>query len=577
MSSDVVLTSALRNNLLSLQNTQSLIDQTQLRLATGRKVNSALDSPQNFFAAETLNNRADDLNRLLDGIGQSITAIEQADTAIQSLTTLVEQADSIAQQARDAITTGGAQAKITGGVDLSGVTDLTSLTGIDDGDQLVLRTFDADGDPKNTTIEFATTIDNTLEVTSVDQLLTEINAIQDTDTKEQLFTARLTDDGLLEITQNTGKSFEIDFESTDNDFANDAALGNALGFGSFDIEAATDAGFAAGVSTSDEAQITVSASATLTSKTLYNQSTDKVATRTTTLANLTDEVTGSAGDIFAGGASDSFQVAVDGGTFVSVANGDGTLQDLIDGINTNASLNTKIAASFDETTGQLNIRAIDSSVQSIQFAAVDATADTGTAASLDLADLGYGINTLSATDNMAQGSVESIQLGSAAGDLASLESEYNNIRTQIDALVADSGYRGTNLLNGDDLTTFFNEDRSNSLTTEGTTLTSAGLGITEANFGSTTTIDSAVSQVREATLAIREFNSSIANDLAVLQTRQDFTTQTIQNLNTGADKLTIADQNEEGAKLLSLQTRQQLGVTSLSLASQSQQAVLRLF
>ena len=83
--------------------------------------------------------------------------------------------------------------------------------------------------------------------------------------------------------------------------------------------------------------------------------------------------------------------------------------------------------------------------------------------------------------------------------------------------------------------------------------------------------------MREATLAIREFNSSIANDLAVLQTRQDFTTQTIQNLNTGADKLTIADQNEEGAKLLSLQTRQQLGVTSLSLASQSQQAVLRLF
>ncbi len=65
MSGDIVLSSALRNNLLSLQNTQRNIDTAQLRLATGLKVNSALDNPQNFFTAKALNNRASDLTRLV--------------------------------------------------------------------------------------------------------------------------------------------------------------------------------------------------------------------------------------------------------------------------------------------------------------------------------------------------------------------------------------------------------------------------------------------------------------------------------------------------------------------------------
>ena len=96
MSSDVVLSSALRSNLLTLQNTQNQIDRTQFRLATGKKVNSALDNPQNFFTAQSIGNRANDLSRLLDGIGQSIRAIEAADNGVSALTGLLEQADSIA-------------------------------------------------------------------------------------------------------------------------------------------------------------------------------------------------------------------------------------------------------------------------------------------------------------------------------------------------------------------------------------------------------------------------------------------------------------------------------------------------
>ena len=148
---------------------------------------------------------------------------------------------------------------------------------------------------------------------------------------------------------------------------------------------------------------------------------------------------------------------------------------------------------------------------------------------------------------------------------------------QIDLLVQDTGYRGTNLLNGDTLTTFFNEDRSSKIETIGESFTADGLGLSAANFARADTVDGALDEVRAALETVRAFGSSLANDLTVIQTRQSFTTELINTLQAGSDALTVADQNEEGAKLLALQTRQQLGVTALSLASQSQQSILRLF
>ena len=162
-------------------------------------------------------------------------------------------------------------------------------------------------------------------------------------------------------------------------------------------------------------------------------------------------------------------------------------------------------------------------------------------------------------------------------DLDQYEEDFNNIRSQIDDLVADASYRGVNLLNGDDLTTDFNEDRTSSLTTDGVDFTSLGLGVDEASFTNSSTIQESIDEIRAALGEVRNFGQTIANDLAVIQTRRDFTESTIGTLESGADDLTVADQNEEGANLLALQTRQTLGVTSLSLASQSQQAVLRLF
>jgi flagellin len=97
--SDIVLTAAVRQNLLSLQDTAALLSTTQTRLATGKKVNSALDNPTNFFTAAGLDARASDISNLLDSIGNGVQVLQAADTGITSLSKLVDTAKSIANQA----------------------------------------------------------------------------------------------------------------------------------------------------------------------------------------------------------------------------------------------------------------------------------------------------------------------------------------------------------------------------------------------------------------------------------------------------------------------------------------------
>src|SRR6201997_1671528 len=95
----IVLSASVRQNLLSLQSTASLLAKTQNDLATGNKVNSALDNPTEYFTAQGLTNRASDINNLLDGIGNGVQILQAANTGITSLQKLVDSAKSIANQA----------------------------------------------------------------------------------------------------------------------------------------------------------------------------------------------------------------------------------------------------------------------------------------------------------------------------------------------------------------------------------------------------------------------------------------------------------------------------------------------
>lgn len=161
-----------------------------------------------------------------------------------------------------------------------------------------------------------------------------------------------------------------------------------------------------------------------------------------------------------------------------------------------------------------------------------------------------------------------------------LVSTYNDLLDQIGQMAKDLGYNGVNLLNGDDLSVLFNESATSSFEVEGVTNNAAGLGLTtltSTSFDSNSSINGTLDDLKGAIDTLKSQAARFGSNLSVVQTRQDFTKSMINVLQTGAANLTLADTNEEAANVLALQTRQQLSSTALSLASSSDQNVLRLF
>jgi flagellin-like hook-associated protein FlgL len=209
-----------------------------------------------------------------------------------------------------------------------------------------------------------------------------------------------------------------------------------------------------------------------------------------------------------------------------------------------------------------------------------------------LDQMSSGISTIQAANNgitsitkLVQSAQALASQGMQTTDLtvrAGLAAQFNAIRGQIDQLAADSGFNGINLLdinNSANLTVTLNESGSSSVTINAIDFTSPGLALNNAsnNWATTTDIGLASADLTVGLTRLRAQAQAFGSNLSTVQIRQDFTKAMINTLQSGADGLTLADSNEEGANLLALQTRQQLSTTALSLASQASQAVLKLF
>lgn len=163
---------------------------------------------------------------------------------------------------------------------------------------------------------------------------------------------------------------------------------------------------------------------------------------------------------------------------------------------------------------------------------------------------------------------------------AGYATSYDNLRTQIDYLVSDSKFNGTNLLDASaDLTVYFNETNTTSLTISGVNVTAAGLGVaaSTSSFSTVASIQTAQSLLATALATLRTKSAEFGNNSTVISTRQDFTNSLINTLQAASDSLVLADTNEESANLQALQTRNQLSVISLGISNTAQQAILRLF
>jgi flagellin-like hook-associated protein FlgL len=606
--SDITLSSAVRSNLLSLQNTADLMSKTQERLATGLKVNSALDNPTNFFTASALNSRASDLGRLLDGVSNATQTLEAADNGIEAITKLVESAQATARQALQtpgtvetaalvngsalandtaATTTGTATitadsaAVLTGTVAFPGSVTAgdedagTTLSGVGDNESFTVTVDDGSG-PTAVTFELDTAGDGGSGaggVTVID--ISGAETIADIGTAVQT-AVRTATSGTETVGFDGSGNFTI---TADDNTTTIAVSGTAAGdlFGTTTSADPTNAQIGALTGS-----ITVG-SETLTFGSGNIETRADLETALGALTGVTASVDGSNNVTFqANNTTDDIVIGGDAGNLTALGLTAGTT----------TATNAALAASSDSFTVQFGSAAastIDlSSINSVEQLTTALSSVAGV--TYDATDGRVEVEASNTDDSIVIAGAGAAAAGLTAGTTAPTSTvntergefvtQYNELMGQIDELAEDSGFNGVNLLDGDDLSVIFNEDGSSTLSITGVSFDATGLGLSElASTGLDTdaSINSTLDTLDTAISSLRSQASEFGSNLSIVETRENFTKSMINTLETGAANLTLADTNEEGANLLALQTRQQLSSTALSLASQADQNVLRLF
>lgn len=194
-----------------------------------------------------------------------------------------------------------------------------------------------------------------------------------------------------------------------------------------------------------------------------------------------------------------------------------------------------------------------------------------------------GIESITELVEQAKGLANNAKATGDTSERSSLALQFDQLLGQIDDLANDSSFNGTNLIRAtpDNLEVDFNEDGSSDITIIGLDSTTGAAGINVGasgnNFLNITDINASITQLNSALSSLRTNAATIGSNNTILQSRLNFTQQLSNTLEEGAAKLTLADLNEESANLLALQIRQQLGLNSLSLAAQSERAILSLF
>jgi flagellin len=171
---------------------------------------------------------------------------------------------------------------------------------------------------------------------------------------------------------------------------------------------------------------------------------------------------------------------------------------------------------------------------------------------------------------------------SGLSERSTLATQFNTLITRLDDLASDATYKGVNLIKSspDSLTVKFNETATSTMVVSGANMTaSVGLSVAVAagTWATNSNVDTAATAITSAINTVRSQQKTFGSELSFLQIRSDFTSNMVRTLKEGAGKLVNADLNEEGANMLALQTKQSLATTALSLTTQSEQSVLRLF
>ena len=602
MSGNISLTASMRSNLLSLQNISRTVGATQNKLATGNKVNSAIDNPSSYYTARSLNNRANDLDALLDSMGQAVSTIKTATTALETGATFLEQAAAVAtsaletntippkaffeekvgangavvttaQELKDAVAAGKETIVVYGKIDyftdeslqlnanqkLVGTEYFTGYTGKEKFSQLnfeygasveVSAIYSAD----NTLIS---DLDITYNNTSAGgawgaiQVMSDLVKLNNLDVNVSAQTSPNNVRGGIMISAGTAEiSGHINVSVSGQNIS--AILPFAIHSNKVDLniqsgavvnlDVQTASGF--GIYSVINGNINVNSQATVNIKTIsYNS----IYLRNNSVLNIYGQinynkeittVSDSVLNLYHSGSLVSYDPSSPSFAFGNVYIEEGATFIDADG-------NQKYTVAQTYNNQNTSIR--KSNITTV----------------LDVAAQNY-----EGTDDWWNWPEK---INNTSSD------QYKAVLHQYDTLVKDSSYKGVNLLKNEKLNVRFNEKGNADLDVSGKDMSSNALGLNTVDWQNQGDIAQSLKEIAGALKSIRAFTAELGNNYSIITNRQEFTENLINILTEGADKLTLADMNEESANMLSLQTRQQLAINSLSLASQAAQAVLKLF
>jgi flagellin-like hook-associated protein FlgL len=571
---DISLTAGMRSNLLSLQSTTTLLDRTQSRLATGKKVNTALDNPTNFFAAQNHTQRASDLTARKDAMSEAIQGVTAADKGITGITALIEAARGLSQSARSSDATGRDNLAQQFNTIRTQIDQLASDSGYKGKNFLKSDTlnvlFNENGGSSLTITGFSGTSAG-LTITALTAATADAVALAAQTAGTSVSTAiTATHTGYLDTTASAGTI------ATGQYFASGQSVISGTAAGTSGVGVTVNIGGAAASALSGATGTTFTGLSTSAGVSGY--------TINAVYANGTLLTSGTHYALLSGAVTGTMQVWLTGTAVL--------------GLNANLATGNNVAITFDITV-QSHMSGADTKPAANLVVYNMATGDIGSGA--NLASLSGGIRVAVSGSYVAAsnytisgnqiifntGAVPSTTTGAVTysyntgysavtGPNATSTNNFTGI-----ALAAGQAISGV-LVNAVAATTGYsvsgNQIVFNTGLAAGAVVTYSVITCgTASSWVTDAGIDSSVNQLDAGLAILRTQSAALASNLNVVATRQDFTNGMITTLLKGADNLTLADMNEEGANMLMLQTRQQLSTTSLKMASDAAQAVLRLF
>ncbi len=715
----ISLTASMRSNLLSLQTISGQVSSTQNKLATGNKVNSAIDNPSSYYTALSLNNRADDLNALLDSMGQAVSTIKAATTALESASEFLEQASAVATQAlettkvpsksffeekvgengavvttaeelREAINSGKETICVYGHIDLG---DISTANGLELKENQKLVGIGYFGDYDSTVDKFSsltasasTAEKSVININKGDSLVSDLSISYQTQNDIGITAISISGYDTVAHLRN----LDIDVSGGENkgwnvaihlggsgsprttisgdiniDVSGYQAKGIALqGRSGCNIEDKTKINVSSTGSSSEgivitelttmdigrDVEINIQSSGSLCSGFVW-KSTSDMNLKSGTIINIKAEYVGmSISNAQCNIDAAKINIEAQSGSAINLNNtilninkgaqltlkslgGKSTIDILSNAVcNIGADANLNIYSEnlygiygiylANNSNNQLNILSsaqvyldvasgilfyngggdgTNSNTIDIAQGAKIAVEKDGKADWYEVKDKYHDENTVTTNKEITADNIkdelnventsawtlpETAEVDfdtdisedeAAQQTLTDAGKNYKEIIDQYDALIKDASYKGSNLLQNDKLSVKFNETNTADLSVQGKDMSSQALGFKTFDWQSQADIADSLAEIANALKGIRSYSAELGNNYSIITTRQDFTESLVNVLTEGADKLTLADMNEESANMLALQTRQQLAINSLSLASQASQSILKLF